>query len=156
MHTGRLQRGAELAELFSGAARCRCDKGRECPWINEPGAKIPFNVFCQVLGGGNTLGSCWCWSPDLDGTGLWQQRCICLPVLLQLVSNACSGWKSPWREVFAAYSARQAGASCLKIVIPDIALIKSYNFCIKVVRVRAWGWRAVLISNMFPSRICEV
>lgn len=52
---------------------------------------------------------------------------MCLPVLLQLVSSACSGWKSPWRKA-SVYSARQAGASCLKIVIAGVALVRSCFF----------------------------
>lgn len=125
--------------VVSGAAEFRCAEGGACPQINVSGAKIPFNVLCQVLSWDKALGSCRCQSLDLHGAGLWQGRCICLPVLLQLVSSAHSGWKSPWREAFTAYSARQVGASCLKIIISDTAVIKSCFFCIKLCGVRACG-----------------
>lgn len=58
-------------------------------------------------------------------------------------SEPHSGWKSPWREAFTACSTRQAGASCLNIIILDTALIKS--FCMEIFGLRAWSWRAGLI-----------
>jgi len=62
-----------------------------------------------------------------------------MPVLFQLVSGARSGWKSPPREAFTAYPARQAGASCLKSGVLDPALIKCCFFCIKPCGLRAGG-----------------
>lgn len=35
--------------VVSGAAQFRCAEGGACPQINESGAKIPFNILCQVL-----------------------------------------------------------------------------------------------------------
>lgn len=60
----------------------------------------------------------WCWAV----AGKMHLSAI----LFHLVSDAHSGWKSPWREDFTAYSAMQAGASCFKIVILDTALIKLF------------------------------
>lgn len=77
-------------------------------------------------------------------------------ILFHLVSDAHSGWKSPWREAFTAYSARQAGASCFEFVILDTALIKSCFFCIKPCGLRACSWSTILINSVFASSLCEV
>lgn len=101
-------------------------RGGVCPQIKKSVAQTPFNVLCQVLCGVTFQG------PGGAGVQTWTElgcgsENVCLPVLLQLVSSACSGWKSPWRKA-SVYSERQAGASCLKIVIAGVALVRSCFF----------------------------
>lgn len=50
-------RRARQAVVSDAAQFIRAERGA-CPQINKPGAKIPFNVLCQVLSWDKALESC--------------------------------------------------------------------------------------------------